>query len=156
MSFDKWATLEHLHHVNRCRTLFATHYHELTALAARLTRLLPHAMRVKAALDEAVAKDRGVKSAQDRLGAEVEALNKLESKARDAERAFDKAVDALVFKQARNLRLKDVESAGEGAPSETWRSALALDEGMEALRDDGLRKAAAGMTSIQEIARVVK
>jgi len=33
-----WATLEHLHGVNRCRTLFATHYHELTALADRLDR----------------------------------------------------------------------------------------------------------------------
>ena len=31
-----WATLEHLHDVNRCRALFATHYHEMTALAARL------------------------------------------------------------------------------------------------------------------------
>ncbi len=31
-----WATLEHLHDVNRCRALFATHYHELTALADRL------------------------------------------------------------------------------------------------------------------------
>ncbi|RMF34864.1 MAG: DNA mismatch repair protein MutS [Alphaproteobacteria bacterium] len=31
-----WATLEHLHDVNRCRTLFATHYHELTALSSRL------------------------------------------------------------------------------------------------------------------------
>lgn len=31
-----WATLEHLHEVNRCRTLFATHYHEMTALAGRL------------------------------------------------------------------------------------------------------------------------
>jgi DNA mismatch repair protein MutS len=31
-----WATLEHLHDANRCRVLFATHYHELTALAARL------------------------------------------------------------------------------------------------------------------------
>ena len=31
-----WATLEHLHAVNRCRALFATHYHELTALAERL------------------------------------------------------------------------------------------------------------------------
>jgi DNA mismatch repair protein MutS len=30
-----WATLEHLHDVNRCRTLFATHYHELTALSSR-------------------------------------------------------------------------------------------------------------------------
>ncbi|MGC9419781.1 MAG: DNA mismatch repair protein MutS, partial [Rhodovulum sp.] len=31
-----WATLEHLHDVNHCRALFATHYHELTALAHKL------------------------------------------------------------------------------------------------------------------------
>ncbi len=31
-----WATLEHLHDVNRARALFATHYHEMTALAGRL------------------------------------------------------------------------------------------------------------------------
>jgi DNA mismatch repair protein MutS len=31
-----WATLEHLHEVNRCRALFATHYHEMTALAGKL------------------------------------------------------------------------------------------------------------------------
>ncbi len=31
-----WATLEHLHEVNGCRALFATHYHELTQLAKRL------------------------------------------------------------------------------------------------------------------------
>jgi DNA mismatch repair protein MutS len=42
-----WASLEHLHDVNTCRALFATHYHELTALAARLPELVPHTMRVK-------------------------------------------------------------------------------------------------------------
>ena len=31
-----WATLEHLHDVNRTRALFATHYHEMTALAGKL------------------------------------------------------------------------------------------------------------------------
>ncbi len=31
-----WATLEHLHGANRCRALFATHYHEMTALSGRL------------------------------------------------------------------------------------------------------------------------
>ncbi len=31
-----WAVLEHLHEANRCRALFATHYHEMTALAGRL------------------------------------------------------------------------------------------------------------------------
>jgi DNA mismatch repair protein MutS len=34
-----WAVLEHLHDANRCRALFATHYHELTALSARLPGL---------------------------------------------------------------------------------------------------------------------
>src|SRR6266571_4925337 len=34
-----WATIEHLHQENRCRALFATHFHELTALAAKLPRL---------------------------------------------------------------------------------------------------------------------
>ncbi len=34
-----WATLEHLHEVNRCRALFATHYHELTQLTNRLSRM---------------------------------------------------------------------------------------------------------------------
>ena len=42
-----WAVVEHLHEVNRCRALFATHYHELTALSARLDGLSCHAMRVK-------------------------------------------------------------------------------------------------------------
>ncbi|MBL8698671.1 MAG: DNA mismatch repair protein MutS [Alphaproteobacteria bacterium] len=42
-----WATIEHLHGVNRCRALFATHYHELTALAAKLDGLACHTMRVK-------------------------------------------------------------------------------------------------------------
>ncbi|SIS52103.1 DNA mismatch repair protein MutS [Paracoccus saliphilus] len=31
-----WAVMEHMHEVNRCRALFATHYHEMTALTAKL------------------------------------------------------------------------------------------------------------------------
>jgi DNA mismatch repair protein MutS len=34
-----WAAVEHLHETNRCRALFATHFHELTALADRLARV---------------------------------------------------------------------------------------------------------------------
>ena len=42
-----WATLEHLHDVNRCRALFATHFHELTSLTSRLDALSCRTMRVK-------------------------------------------------------------------------------------------------------------
>jgi len=42
-----WACVEHLHDVNRCRALFATHYHELTTLAGKLSALSCRAMRVK-------------------------------------------------------------------------------------------------------------
>lgn len=42
-----WAAVEHLHEVNRCRALFATHFHELTALSEKLGRLSNATMRVK-------------------------------------------------------------------------------------------------------------
>ena len=49
-----WATIEHLHAANRCRALFATHYHELTGLAAILDDLACHTMRVREWKGEAV------------------------------------------------------------------------------------------------------
>ena len=42
-----WAVLEHLHEVNTCRALFATHYHEMTALAGSLKRVDNATVRVK-------------------------------------------------------------------------------------------------------------
>ncbi len=42
-----WAVVEHLHEVNRCRALFATHYHELTSLAGKLRKMSLHCMKIK-------------------------------------------------------------------------------------------------------------
>ena len=42
-----WAEAEHLHEVNKTRGLFATHYHEMTALASKLENLALHFMKVK-------------------------------------------------------------------------------------------------------------
>jgi DNA mismatch repair protein MutS len=42
-----WATVEHLHEKNKSRALFATHYHEMTALAGRLGKLACVTMRVR-------------------------------------------------------------------------------------------------------------
>jgi DNA mismatch repair protein MutS len=42
-----FATVEHLHDINCCRSLFATHFHELTQLAPHLARLANTTMRVR-------------------------------------------------------------------------------------------------------------
>lgn len=42
-----WSCVEHLHNTSQCRTLFATHYHELNTLANSLENISPHAMQVK-------------------------------------------------------------------------------------------------------------
>ncbi|PAX08366.1 DNA mismatch repair protein MutS [Sphingomonas lenta] len=42
-----WAVVEAIHEENRCRCLFATHYHELTRLAERLPALSLHHVRAR-------------------------------------------------------------------------------------------------------------
>ena len=42
-----WAVVEYLHEVNKCRALFATHYHELTDLVGRLRAMTLHCMKIK-------------------------------------------------------------------------------------------------------------
>ena len=61
-----WATVEHLHDVNKCRALFATHFHELTALAGRLARLHNATVRVKEWQGEVVFLHEVVAGAADR------------------------------------------------------------------------------------------
>ena len=61
-----WAAVEHLHEVNKCRTLFATHYHELTALAPKLERLSCNTMRVKEWQEDVVFLHEVVAGAADR------------------------------------------------------------------------------------------
>src|SRR5205807_1550127 len=61
-----WATIEHLHETNRCRALFATHFHELTALAAKLPRLFNATVRVKEWQGEVVFLHEVIAGAADR------------------------------------------------------------------------------------------
>ena len=42
-----WSTLEYLHEVNKSRSLFATHYHEMTVLADKLPRVINATVSVK-------------------------------------------------------------------------------------------------------------
>ncbi|MBG0809445.1 DNA mismatch repair protein MutS [Methylosinus sp. H3A] len=61
-----WATIEHLHEVNRSRALFATHFHELTQLTKRMGRLVNLTMKVKDHAGEVVFLHEVTKGAADR------------------------------------------------------------------------------------------
>lgn len=61
-----WAVVQHLHDVNACRGLFATHYHELTTLASKLPHLVNYTVRVKEWNGEVVFLHHVVPGAADR------------------------------------------------------------------------------------------
>ncbi len=61
-----WAVVEHLHNQIQCRSLFATHYHEMTALAASLPALSCRTMKVKEWKGEVVFLHEVAKGAADR------------------------------------------------------------------------------------------
>jgi DNA mismatch repair protein MutS len=61
-----WATLEHLHETNRCRALFATHYHEMTALAGKLAGVENATVTVKEWEGDVIFLHEVLKGAADR------------------------------------------------------------------------------------------
>lgn len=61
-----WAVVEHLAEINKCRTLFATHYHELTKLTARLKSLSLHCMKIKEYNDDIIFMHEVIDGAADR------------------------------------------------------------------------------------------
>src|SRR5204863_9090664 len=101
-----WATVEYLHEVNRCRALFATHFHELTALAAKLPRLHNATMRVKEWQGDVVFLHEVMPGAADRsYGIQVAKLAGLPSSV--IERA--KIVLAELEAEERSLPLRDFD-----------------------------------------------
>ncbi|WP_108854048.1 DNA mismatch repair protein MutS [Albidovulum aquaemixtae] len=76
-----WAVLEHLHDVNRARALFATHYHEMTALAAKLDSVENATVAVKEWEGEVIFLHEVRKGAADRsYGVQVARLAGLPAK----------------------------------------------------------------------------
>lgn len=61
-----WAVVEHLHEVNKCRALFATHYHELTVLTSKLSEMSLHCMKIKEFNEEVVFLHEVINGAADR------------------------------------------------------------------------------------------
>ena len=61
-----WAVVEQLAEVNKCRTLFATHYHELTKLEKRMPQLSLRCMKTKEFNGDVVFMHEVIKGAADR------------------------------------------------------------------------------------------
>ncbi len=61
-----WAIVEHLHERSRCRTLFATHYHQLTALSERFDGVCNKSVAVREWNDEIVFLHKIVEGGTDR------------------------------------------------------------------------------------------
>lgn len=61
-----WSVVEHLHEINKCRALFATHYHELTVLSNKLKELSLHCMKIKEFNGNVVFMHQVIEGATDR------------------------------------------------------------------------------------------
>lgn len=90
-----WAVLEHLHAQNRCRALFATHYHELTQAAARLPGVENATVAVREWDGEVVFLHEVVRGAADRsYGVQVARLAGLPASVVERARAILAALES--------------------------------------------------------------
>jgi DNA mismatch repair protein MutS len=157
-----WATVEHLHDVNKCRVLFATHFHELTGLAGRLDRLHNATVRVKEWQGDVVFLHEVVAGAADRsYGIQVAklaglparvierakvVLAKLEQEDRAAPKGFEDLPLFAVPQKASQEKPESAEDALVGALAAINPDDLSPREAMEALymlkaKLTGMRKA---------------
>jgi len=133
-----WAAIENLHEVNRCRSLFATHYHELTALGDRLDRVANATVRVTEWKGEVVFLHEVVPGAADRsYGIQVAKLAGLPP-------AVVERARAILGELEKTEREKPVASLVDDLPlfaAPARRPAPAVTEA----ESDGLRDALAGI-----------
>ncbi|MGI8724149.1 MAG: DNA mismatch repair protein MutS [Methyloceanibacter sp.] len=144
-----WAALEYLHEVTSARVLFATHYHELTALADRLPAAANARVEVKEWRDSIVFLYRVIKGAADRsygihvaklaglpepvLARATEVLSALE-KADGRPKPSELADDLPLFRAAkRGDAVPTMESRLEQAVKELAPDAMTPKEALEAL-----------------------
>ncbi len=153
-----WAVVEYLQGVNKCRALFATHYHELTALAGRLAEVANVTMDVKEWRDEIVFLHKVKPGAADRsYGIQVAKLAGLPKPvtARAAEvlallEASDKAPDGEALLSELPLFAARPKSF---VPESGAKSAI--EEALDAVRPDEMTPKAAleALYRLKELAR---
>lgn len=141
-----WAAIEYLHEVLGCRALFATHYHELTALAGRLAGVANVTMDVKEWHDEIVFLHKVKPGAADRsYGIQVAKLAGL------PRRVIDRAGEVLALLEKNDRRGQAGDRSLDGLPlfaaarprSQTMRGPSPVETALDELRPDELTPRAA-------------
>jgi DNA mismatch repair protein MutS len=143
-----WAAVEHLHDVSKCRALFATHYHELTALQGRLPELANVTMDVKEWHDDIVFLHKVKAGAADRsYGIQVAKLAGLPAavvaRAREVLTALEKGDrrSTSSAKALEDLPLFAVSRPVSGVPSSSGPSEV--EKALEEINPDDLTPRAA-------------
>ncbi|MDO5647598.1 DNA mismatch repair protein MutS [Paracoccus sp. (in: a-proteobacteria)] len=135
-----WAVMEHLHGVNRCRALFATHYHEMTALSARLDGVENATVTVREWQGEVIFLHQVRRGAADRsYGVQVARLAGLPAAVVDRAR---QVLDALESGErdgaARPAALIDDLPLFRAAPPPAPKTTNALDARLKDVHPDSL------------------
>ncbi len=139
-----WATLEHLHGVNRVRGLFATHYHELTVLAGKLEGVRNATVAVKEWDGEVIFLHEVREGAADRsYGVQVAQLAGLPRAVTDRARTILDALEQGERERAAPKALIDdlplFSAAAEAAPQPVRPTGPSpLEEKLGALSPDDL------------------
>jgi DNA mismatch repair protein MutS len=137
-----WATIEHLHEANRCRALFATHFHEMTALAAKLPRLHNATMRVKEWQGDVVFLHEVIAGATDRsYGIQVAKLAGLPASVIDRAKVVLAQIEAEDRVSPARRLIDDLPlfaSARPAAPAQQDSALIALVEALAALNPDDM------------------
>lgn len=135
-----WAVMEHLQAVNRCRALFATHYHEMTALSAKLDGVENATVAVREWEGEVIFLHEVRKGAADRsYGVQVARLAGLPASVVERARAV---LDALESGEregaARPAALIDDLPLFRAAPPPPAPKSRPLDAKLKAVHPDAL------------------
>jgi DNA mismatch repair protein MutS len=123
-----WAVAEHLHDTTRAKTLFATHYHELTELAGYLPRVVNRTMAVREWKDKIVFLRRVIPGSADKsYGIHVARLAGLPAAVLDRASAVLRNLEGLEFDPTGKPRI------AEGGPAVPGPAQLGLFHGSDEL-----------------------
>jgi DNA mismatch repair protein MutS len=136
-----WAVLEHLQGINRCRGIFATHYHEMTQLAERLEGVATATMAVREWRGEVIFLHEVRRGTADRsYGVQVARLAGLPASVVERARVVLAALESGEAGSGAKPKalIDDLPLFAAAAPAAAATPSSAVEERLRTLRPDDL------------------